>query len=141
MRLQFSEEENILTIRLPVHFKRRSGRKMIIAPRGMLALPHEKDLRASKPDQSFVNALVKAFQWQELIDQGVCASPKDVAKRENAEVTHVYRLMRLTMLAPDIVEAILDGKQPRTLTLQNVVRGFPISWREQRAQFGFNELT
>lgn len=74
-----------------------------------------------------VFAFGKAFQWQELIDQGVCGSPKDVAKRENAEVTHVYRLMRLTLLAPDIVEAILDGKQPRTLTLQNVVRGFPVS--------------
>jgi hypothetical protein len=49
----------------------------------------------------------------------------------------MYRVMRLTLLAPDIIEAVLNGKQPRTLTLQNVVRGFPISWQEQRKVFGF----
>ena len=139
MQYHLHEDGNILSIRMQVCFKRRSGRKMIIAPKGMLALSHEEDLRALKPEQSFVNALVKAFQWQELTDRGVCASPKDVAKRENAEVTHVYRLMRLTMLAPDIIEAVLDGTQPRTLTLQNIVRGFPISWKEQRALYGFSE--
>ena len=52
-------------------------------------------------------------------------------------LTHMYRVMRLTLLAPDIIEAVLNGTQPRTLTLQNVVRGFPVSWQEQRKVFGF----
>jgi hypothetical protein len=63
--------------------------------------------KIAKPDQSFVSALVKAFQWQDLVDQGVYTSPKELAEKENIEVTHVYRLMRLTMLAPDIIEAVL----------------------------------
>lgn len=96
---------------------------MIIAPSGAGALLNNIDLKAQKPDQSFVAALVKAFQWQDLIDQGVYTSPKELAIKENIEVTHVYRVMRLTMLAPDIIEAVLDGTQPRTLTLQNIVRG------------------
>jgi hypothetical protein len=49
----------------------------------------------------------------------------------------MYRVMRLTLLAPDIIEAILNGTQPSTLTLQNMVRDFPISWQEQRQVFGF----
>ncbi len=113
---------------------------MIIAPSGAAALLNNIDLKAQKPDQSFVAALVKAFQWQDFVDQGVYASPKELADKENIEVTHVYRVMRLNLLAPDIIEAVLEGTQPRTLTLQNIVRGFPISWKEQRAQFGFNEL-
>lgn len=139
MRFQFDATDNILTIRMPVRFRRRSSRKMILAPAGMDPLPNLADLRSPRPDPAFVAALVKAFQWQELVDLGVYASPKELAAKENIEVTHVYRLMRLTLLAPDIVEAVLDGTQPRPLTLQNVVRGFPVSWKEQRALFGFDE--
>lgn len=139
MQYHLREDENILSIRMPVCFKRRSSRKMIIAPPGAGALLNNADLKATKPDQSFVDALVRAFQWQDLVDQGVYASPKELADKENIEVTHVYRLMRLTMLAPDIIEAVLDGTQPRTLTMQNIVRGFPISWKEQRALYGFSD--
>lgn len=110
---------------------------MIIAPSGAGMLLNTSDLKSPKPDASFVTALVKAFQWQDLVDQGIYSSPKDLAEKESIEVTHVYRLMRLTMLAPDIIEAVLNGSQPRTLTLQNIVRGFPISWKEQRALYGF----
>ncbi len=139
MQYHLREDENILSIRMPVCFKRRSSRKMIIAPSGAGVLLNTVDLKSAKPDQSFVSALVKAFQWQDLVDQGVYASPKELAEKENIEVTHVYRLIRLTMLAPDIIEAVLDGTQPRTLTMQNIVRGFPISWKEQRALYGFSE--
>ena len=139
MQYHLHEGENILSIWMPVCFKRRSSRKMIIAPSGVGALLNNIDLKAQKPDQSFVAALVKAFQWQDLVDQGVYASPKELAEKENIEVTHVYRVMRLNMLAPDIIEAVLDGTQPRTLTLQNIVRGFPVSWKEQRALYGFSD--
>lgn len=139
MQYHLHEDGNILSIRMPVCFKRRSSRKMIIAPSGAAALLNNIDLKAQKPDQSFVAALVKAFQWQDLVDQGVYTSPKELAEKENIEVTHVYRVMRLTMLAPDIIEAVLEGTQPRTLTLQNIVRGFPISWKEQRALYGFSD--
>ena len=139
MQYHLHEDENILSIRMPVCFRRRSSRKMIIAPSGAGVLLNTGDLKSPKPDASFVAALVKAFQWQDLVDQGVYTSPKELAEKENIEVTHVYRLMRLTMLAPDIIEAVLDGAQPRTLTLQNIVRGFPVSWKEQRALYGFSE--
>ena len=71
MQYHLHEDGNILSIRMQVCFKRRSSRKMIIAPSGAGALLNNIDLKAQKPDQSFVAALVKAFQWQDLVDRGV----------------------------------------------------------------------
>jgi hypothetical protein len=137
MRYQLDPDDNILTVVLPVKFRRKRGRKMIMASDTDAPLLSEQDLAPSKPDETFVSALVKAFRWQEMIDQSMYDNPKELAKKQGIEVTHVYRIMRLTMLAPDIVDAVLHGKQPRDFMLQAVVRGFPISWKEQRAKYGF----
>ena len=125
-----------LHIRIPMQFSRRSSRKMIVGPDGK-TISEMIDAKADNTDYTFISALGKAFSWQRMLDEGKYESPKDLAEKEKVEVTHMYRVMRLTLLAPDIIEAVLNGKQPRTLTLQNVVRGFPISWQEQRKVFGF----
>lgn len=139
MRYQLNPDDNILTVVLPVKFRRKRGRKMIMASDTDAPLLSEQDLAPPKPDETFVSALVKAFRWQDMIDQGMYDSPKELARKQGIEVTHVYRIMRLTMLAPDIVDAVLHGRQPRDFMLQAVVRGFPISWKEQRARYGFTE--
>lgn len=125
-----------LHIRIPMQFSRRSSRKMIVGPDGK-TISEMIDAEADNTDYTFISALGKAFSWQRMLDEGKYQTPKELAEKEKVEVTHMYRVMRLTFLAPDIIEAVLNGKQPRTLTLQNVVRGFPISWQEQRKVFGF----
>ena len=125
-----------LHIRIPMQFSRRSSRKMIVGPDGK-TISEMIDAEADNTDYTFISALGKAFSWQRMLDEGKYQTPKELAEKEKVEVTHMNRVMRLTLLAPDIIEAVLNGKQPRTLTLQNVVRGFPISWQEQRKVFGF----
>lgn len=134
--ISVNEALNTLHIRIPMQFSRRSSRKMIVGPDGK-TLSEMIDAEADNTDYTFISALGKAFSWQRMLDEGKYESPKELAEKEKVEVTHMYRVMRLTLLAPDIIEAVLNGKQPRTLTLQNVVRGFPISWQEQRKVFGF----
>ena len=134
--ISVNETLDTLQIRIPVQFSRRSSRKMIIAPDGNI-IPEMSSLTADNTDHTFISALSKAFLWQRMLDEGKYESPKELAEKEKVEVTHMYRVMRLTLLAPDIIEAVLNGTQPRTLTLQNVIRGFPVSWREQRELFGF----
>lgn len=134
--ISVNEALDTLHIRIPMQFSRRSSRKMIVGPDGK-TLSEMIDAEADNTDYTFISALGKAFFWQRMLDEGKYESPKELAEKEKIEVTHMYRVMRLTLLAPDIIEAVLNGKQPRTLTLQNVVRGFPISWQEQRKVFGF----
>lgn len=134
--ISVNEALDTLHIRIPVQFRRRSARKMIVGPDGH-KIEAMADTQEDSTDYTFISSLGKAFSWQRMLDEGKYDSPKELAKKENVEVTHMYRVMRLTLLAPDIIEAVLNGTQPRTLTLQNVVRGFPISWQEQRKVFGF----
>jgi hypothetical protein len=134
--ISVNEALDTLHIRIPMQFSRRSSRKMIVGPDGK-TLNEMIDAEADNTDYTFISALGKAFLWQRMLDEGKYHTPKELAEKEKVEVTHMYRVMRLTLLAPDIIEAVLNGKQPRTLTLQNVVRGFPISWQEQRKVFGF----
>lgn len=134
--ISVNEALDTLHIRIPMKFSRRSFRKMIVGPNGE-NIDAMADTQEDNTDYTFISALGKAFSWQRMLDDGKYATPKELAKKENVEVTHMYRVMRLTLLAPDIIEAVLNGTQPRTLTLQNVVRGFPVSWQEQRKVFGF----
>jgi len=134
--LSVNEALDTLHIRIPMQFSRRSSRKMIVGPDGK-TISEMIEAEADNTDYTFISALGKAFSWQRMLDEGKYQTPKELAEKEKVEVTHMYRVMRLTLLAPDIIEAVLNGKQPRTLTLQNVVRGFPISWQEQRKVFGF----
>ena len=134
--LVYNDDDKILSITIPVSFKRRQSRKTIVSPTGK-NIQAIAEIEGPKQDMVFVSALVKAFSWQEKLDAGHYETPKELAHKEKIEPTHMYRLMRLTLLAPDIIQSIMNGTQPRSLTLQNVIRGFPVSWREQRDMFGF----
>ncbi len=122
-----SPDVETLTIRIPMRLRRRGGRKLIITPEG--ATP-----RAPKPrrDETLIRALVKAHRWRRRIESGKARSITDLAEQENVTVAYVCRLLPLTCLAPDIVEAILDGRQPKGLTLAEVLSGIPLVWEEQR---------
>jgi hypothetical protein len=121
-------EVDTLTIRIPMRLQRRGGRKLIMAPEGSAA-PTPKPRR----DDTLIKALVRAHRWRRQIESGHAKSITDLAEQEGVTDAYVCRLLPLTCLAPDIVEAILEGRQPRGLRLSEMLGNGPLAWKEQRA--------
>jgi hypothetical protein len=122
-------EGTTLVVRIPMRFQRRGGRKRIIAPDGSeLAL-------SSKPQPSgaLVKALARAWRWQRMLEEGRHASVRDLAAAERVGLSYICRVLRLTLLAPDIVERILDGRP--TAGLAQFLQPFPVVWEKQRQRF------
>jgi hypothetical protein len=127
-------EVDTLTIRIPIRLQRRGGQKLIMMPEGVTA-PARKPSR----DETLVKALVRAHRWRRKIESGQAKSVTDLAEQEGVTDAYVCRLLPLTCLAPDIVEAILDGRQPRGLRLADVLGNGPLAWNGQRAAWGFSK--
>jgi hypothetical protein len=79
-----------------------------------------------------VKAVARAFRWQRLLEDGTYGCLDEIAKAERIGASFVSRIIRLSLLAPDIVDAILDGRQPAHLTLKDLMCPFPVSWEDQR---------
>jgi hypothetical protein len=126
-------EVDTLTIRIPMRLQRRGGRKLIMTPDGVAA-PARKPSR----DETLVKALVRAHRWRRRIDSGQAKSITDLAEQENVTMAYVCRLLPLTCLAPDIVEAILEGRQPKGLRLAEILGNGPLVWNAQRETWGFS---
>ena len=120
-------EIETLTIRIPLRLQRRGGRKLIMMPEGA-AVPAPKPRR----DETLINALDRAHRWRRQIESGKAKSITDLAENEGVTVAFVCLLLPLTCLAPDLVEAILDGRQPKGLRLAELLGNGPIVWEEQR---------
>lgn len=123
-------ELKTLTIRIPMRLARRGGRKLILTPDGAAPAPQRP-----LPDDTMVKALVRAHRWRRKIENSGAASITEVAEQEGVTAPYVYRLLRLTCLAPEIVAAILDGRQPKGVALADLVREVPLSWSEQQLRF------
>jgi site-specific DNA recombinase len=89
-------------------------------------------------DQALMLALARARSWMRALRQGEHADTVEIARRFGFSNAHVRRLLRFAYLAPDIVEAIVEGRQPRSLTVKLLLRGIPLAWSDQRAAFGFS---
>jgi len=127
-----AEGENIL-IRIPMRFKKRGGRKEIIAPEGLgSAFP-----TTAPAQEPIVTALARARRWQQMLDDGEVASVTELAERLDVDRSYAARILRLNLLAPDIVEAILAGREPSGLSLAKLTQTLPVLWNEQRQLFGF----
>jgi hypothetical protein len=124
--------ERRLSIAIPMRLQRRGGRKLIMTPEGSAA-PAPKP----RPDETLVKALVRAHRWQRKIECGQAKSITDLAEQEGVTDAYVCRLPPLTCLAPDIVQAILDGRQPKGLRLAVILGNGPPAWEEQRGGWGF----
>ena len=85
-----------------------------------------------------ITALARAFHWQDLVDTGKYASISDLANALGLDRSYVSRIVRLALLAPDIVKAIVDGQEPSGLSLERLVRGMPVVWAEQRERLGLS---
>jgi hypothetical protein len=119
------------TIRIPMRLERRGGRKLIMMPEGA-AMPPPKPRR----DDTLIKALVRAHRWRRQIESGRAKSITDLAEQEGVTDAYVCRLLPLTCLAPDIVEALLDGRQPKGLRLAEMLGDGPLAWEEQRRIWG-----
>ena len=111
--------------------QRRGGRKLIMTPEGE-APPAPEPRR----DDTLIKALIRAHRWRGRIESGKAKSITDLAEQEGVTMAYVCRLLPLTCLAPDIVEAILDGRQPKELRLAEMLGNGPLGWDEQRATWG-----
>ena len=119
---------NTLVVRIPMCFQRRGGRKRIVAPDGSEIAPSSKP----QPDGTLVKALARAWRWQRMLDEGVYTSVSEIGDTENISKSYVSRMMRLALLAPDIVEAILEGRAAQRVMLEPLEQPLPASWVEQR---------
>ncbi len=133
MSVTLEREGDTVVIRIPMDLKRRSGRKEIIVPEGLPGTEQRKPTT----QEPLITALARAFHWQELIDSGKYGSITELAKALNVDRSYVGRILRLSLLAPDIVEAITSGNEPSGLSLERLVKGMPVMWEEQRRAFGF----
>jgi hypothetical protein len=82
-----------------------------------------------------VKALARTFRWRKMLDEGVHATIEDLAKAKGVAASYVSRVLRLTLLAPEIVEAILDGRQPAEMGLDDLLEGFRLEWEGQRIAY------
>jgi len=121
-----------LVIRIPMRFQRRGGRKRIVAPDGSEIAAATKP----QPDGTLMKALARAGRWQKLLDGGVYTSVTEIAEAERLNKSYVSRILRLSLLAPDIVEAIFAGGTDQALMLERLERPLPASWEEQRRGLG-----
>lgn len=125
--IELSADGATLTVHVPLKFRRMGGRKQIVAPDG-LTLPAVQN--APRGDFPPVKALVRAFRWRRLLEVGDYATLDDLAKAERVNPSYVSRVLRLTLLAPEIVEAIVEGKAGPSL--QQLMVPFPLLWADQQ---------
>lgn len=115
------------TVVVPFTIRKRGGRKLILTPDGT---PVSQSSRA-RPDSALLKALARGFRWKKMLQEGDYQTLEEIADAENINPSYVSRLLRMTLLAPDIVEAILAGRQPLGLTLARAMQPFPTIWRDQ----------
>ena len=118
----------MVAVRIPISWKRRAGRKVVIAPDGGDAWVPANP----RPDETLIRALARAHRWKRMLEEGRYRSAGEVAEAEGVTRSYVNRLLRLTLLAPDIQEAVIDGKQPKAVQLEELTDAIPSEWDMQR---------
>ena len=116
---------------IPLKIRKRGASKVVVRPDGQVEAAGEV---TTQHDQPLLVALTRAFHWQHLLDEGVVDSGSEIARREGLHHSTVNELLRLTLLEPAIIQAILAGKQPRCMSLLWFQRNpLPTDWGQQRA--------
>ncbi|WP_431272472.1 hypothetical protein [Dankookia sp. P2] len=116
-----------ITVRVPLSIRRRPGRKTVVTPvqrADVVAVP-------TRADPALLKAVARAFRYQRLLDEARYASVSEMAVAEKIERGYLGTLLRLTLLAPEIVEAIVDGQTPADFTLPRLLEPLPAAWPEQ----------
>jgi hypothetical protein len=121
-----------ITVRIPISIRRRGGRKLVLAPDGT---SDTSARHCRRIDNAMIKAIARAFRWREMLENGMHATIAEIADAEKINESYVGRILRLTLLAPDIIESILDGRQLAALTLAVLMKPFPVEWERQWRTF------
>jgi hypothetical protein len=117
-------------VRVPLAIRKRGGRKVVVSPDGSV-LPTTPRHVTTNADPALLKALGRAFRWKRLLDDGTYASVSDIARAEKLDRTYVGDVLRLTLLAPEVVEAILEGRHGEGVTLPRLLQPWRVEWEAQ----------
>ncbi|MBL9050933.1 MAG: hypothetical protein JNK19_12560 [Tabrizicola sp.] len=116
---------NTVTLHVPFRVVKRGERKEMQLPEGAA--------RPRGPDSTLVKALARAFRWKQMLEAGEFASAAELAVHEGIAPSYMTRLLQLTLLSPDLVETILEGKQGPKVELAHFLGSVTVDWAEQHA--------
>ena len=128
-RATVSADGETITVHIPLTFRKRGGRKLVVTPDGAKWAPRPR------VNNAMVKALARAFRWRKMLDEGMYGTIEDLAKARRLRKSYVSRVLRLTLLAPEIVGSVLDGQQRADLQLHDLLRAFSLEWVGQRLLF------
>ena len=126
-RPTLSKDGRTITVHIPITMRHQGGRKQVVTPAGVTPwIP-----ASTRVDSTLVKAIVRAHRWRDMPESGDYATVRDLAKAEVINESYLGRVLRLTLLAPEIIETILQGRQPATLELDDLLQQFPVEWDRQ----------
>jgi len=127
--------EQTVTVTVPFAIRKRGGRKLVVTPDGTTAAPAMR----ARVDSALLKALARGFRWRRLLETGDFATIEEIADAEKINPSYASRVLRMTLLAPEIVESILAGKKPEGLTMARAMQPFSYEWSIQSAMFHVNK--
>jgi hypothetical protein len=127
-----SPRPSTLTVHVPMTFTVRGGRKTIISE--TVQAPEQRRI-----DNALLKAMARAHRWRRMIEDGEYASISELANAEGVDLSYACRILRLTLLAPTLVNDILNGRRNSDLMLKQVTQPFPVRWDEQLSIFARRE--
>ena len=122
--MSMAVDSETIRIRIPIKVRTRAGRKEVVVA------------QEPTPQEALLRAVARAHLWQAVLDSGEVNSISALATRFHVDHSYVARTLRLASLAPDLVEMIVEGSEPNSLSLRRLMKGFPVRWDEQRAELG-----
>ena len=126
-RPTLSKDGCTITVHIPMTMRHQGGRKQVVTPAGAtpwIPIP-------PRVNNTLVKAIVRAHRWRDKLETGNYATVRDLAKAEAIDEVYLGRVLRLTLLSPTLIEAILEGRQPATLELDDLLKQFPVEWGRQ----------
>jgi len=132
-KAMISLDGNIINICVPVNFTRKFGRRYMIVPPTEGEIPF---VNQSRKDDKMLKALARAHKWSQWLESGKVKNIDQLAVENEINPSYVSRIIRLNLLAPNIKEMILDGTQPKTMKLTELLQPFPDNWEDQHRHFG-----
>ena len=122
-----SKDGRSITVHIPITLRHQGGRKQVVTPAGATPwIPAPPRI-----DSTLMKAIVRAHRWRDMLESGDYATVRDLAQAESINESYLGRVLRLTLLAPKIVETILEGRQPANLELSDLLEQFPVEWDKQ----------
>jgi hypothetical protein len=126
-RPTLSKDGRTITVHIPITLRHQGGRKQVVTPPGSAPWIPTR----TRVDNTIVKAIVRAHRWRDMLESGRHATVRDLAKAESINESYLGRILRLTLLSPTVTEAILEGKQPAALELDDLLKQFTVEWDKQ----------